>query len=313
MSARRREPVRQAGRPVRDHRLLGRRQVGGDRRLRGLRLLLRRQPAAADDRVARRALPPRGQRRAPRGGRHRRPRRRLLRRPDRGPRRAARRAASSRRVLFLEADEETLVDRFKETRRRHPLAPDGRVVDGIRAEREILGPLRERADVVMDTSDLTGAMLRRRIATDLLGPRSQREARADDPHLRVQERPAARRRPDLRRPLPAQPALPRGPAPADRPRSAGRRARRGRRPGERVLRAPAAAARLPAARLRRRGQDPPDDRDRLHRRAPPLGDDRRPRRPAPRRPRRPRAARRAPRRRARLSSSALAPAVGRPP
>ena len=42
-------------------------------------------------------------------------------------------------MLFLEADEETLVDRFKETRRRHPLAPDGRVVDGIRAEREVLG------------------------------------------------------------------------------------------------------------------------------------------------------------------------------
>ena len=67
-------------------------------------------------------------------------------------------------VLFLEADEETLVDRFKETRRRHPLAPDGRVLEGIRAEREILGQLRERADVVMDTSNLTGAMLRRRIA-----------------------------------------------------------------------------------------------------------------------------------------------------
>jgi UPF0042 nucleotide-binding protein len=74
------------------------------------------------------------------------------------------------KVLFLEADEQTLVDRFKETRRRHPMAPDGRIVDGIRAEREVLGPLRERANVVMDTSDLTGAMLRRRIATDLLGP-----------------------------------------------------------------------------------------------------------------------------------------------
>jgi RNase adapter protein RapZ len=75
-------------------------------------------------------------------------------------------------LLFLDADEETLTDRFKETRRRHPLAPDGRVVDGIRAEREILGPLRERADVVMDTSGLSGAMLRRRIATDLLGART---------------------------------------------------------------------------------------------------------------------------------------------
>ena len=74
------------------------------------------------------------------------------------------------KVLFLEASEDTLVNRFKETRRRHPLAPDGRIVDGIRAEREVLGPLRERADLVMDTSDLTGAMLRRRIATDVLGP-----------------------------------------------------------------------------------------------------------------------------------------------
>jgi len=74
-------------------------------------------------------------------------------------------------VLFLEADEATLLDRFKETRRRHPLAPNGRVLEGIRAEREVLGPLREHADVVMDTSDLTGAMLRRRVVTELLGPK----------------------------------------------------------------------------------------------------------------------------------------------
>jgi UPF0042 nucleotide-binding protein len=75
-------------------------------------------------------------------------------------------------VLFLEASEETLVNRFRETRRRHPLAPDGRIVEGIRAEREILGPLRERADLVVDSTGLTGAMLRRRIAGDLLGPRT---------------------------------------------------------------------------------------------------------------------------------------------
>jgi RNase adapter protein RapZ len=72
------------------------------------------------------------------------------------------------RVLFLEAGEEILLDRYKETRRRHPLAPEGRIVDGIRAERELLSPLRERADVVMDTSDLTGSMLRRRIAEEML-------------------------------------------------------------------------------------------------------------------------------------------------
>ena len=75
------------------------------------------------------------------------------------------------RVLFLEASEDCLLDRFKETRRRHPLAPEGRVVEGIRAEQEILAPLRERANLVMDTSDLTGAMLRRRISTEMLGPR----------------------------------------------------------------------------------------------------------------------------------------------
>ena len=73
------------------------------------------------------------------------------------------------RVLFLEADEETLVDRYKETRRRHPLAPEGRIVEGIRAERELLSPLRARADVVMDTSDLTSGALRSRIAEEMLG------------------------------------------------------------------------------------------------------------------------------------------------
>jgi len=72
-------------------------------------------------------------------------------------------------VLFLEADEETLLDRYKETRRRHPLAPEGRIVEGIRAERELLAPLRERADKVMDSSELTGAELRRQITEELLG------------------------------------------------------------------------------------------------------------------------------------------------
>ncbi|MGH2955834.1 MAG: RNase adapter RapZ [Solirubrobacterales bacterium] len=73
------------------------------------------------------------------------------------------------KLLFLEADEETLLHRYKETRRRHPLARSGRIVDGIRGERELLAPLRERADVVIDTSGLTGGALRRRIATELIG------------------------------------------------------------------------------------------------------------------------------------------------
>ena len=150
------ERTRRRSTPGRDHRPLRRRQVGGDRRLRGRRLLLRRQPAAADDRQPRRAVPPRGQRRRARRGRLRRARRRLLRRPARRCSTSSRPTACEPTVLFLEADEETLLDRYKETRRRHPLAPDGRIVEGIRAERELLAPLRERADVVMDTSDLTG-------------------------------------------------------------------------------------------------------------------------------------------------------------
>jgi UPF0042 nucleotide-binding protein len=72
-------------------------------------------------------------------------------------------------LLFLEADEATLLDRYKETRRRHPLAPEGRIVDGIRLERAQLAPLRERADIVVDTTDLNGSELRRRISEELLG------------------------------------------------------------------------------------------------------------------------------------------------
>lgn len=77
------------------------------------------------------------------------------------------------RVLFLETEEQTLVDRYKETRRRHPLAPDGSVVDGIREERELLAPLRERADMVIDTSDLTAGMLRRRITEEMIGAETE--------------------------------------------------------------------------------------------------------------------------------------------
>ena len=72
------------------------------------------------------------------------------------------------RILFLEADEQTLQTRYKETRRRHPLAPSGSVADGIARERQQLAPLRERADVVIDTSGLTAAMLRRKLADEML-------------------------------------------------------------------------------------------------------------------------------------------------
>jgi UPF0042 nucleotide-binding protein len=76
------------------------------------------------------------------------------------------------RVLFLEADEPTLQTRYKETRRRHPLSPHGSVADGIERERELLAPLRRRADVVIDTRGLTAAMLRRKLADELLPTRT---------------------------------------------------------------------------------------------------------------------------------------------
>jgi UPF0042 nucleotide-binding protein len=76
------------------------------------------------------------------------------------------------RVLFLEADEQSLLTRYKETRRRHPLSPRGSVTDVIARERELLGPLRERADVVIDTGGMTAAMLRRKLADELLPTRT---------------------------------------------------------------------------------------------------------------------------------------------
>jgi UPF0042 nucleotide-binding protein len=84
-----------------------------------------------------------------------------------------RRSGVKLRVLFLEADEQTLLTRYKETRRRHPLAPRGSVTEGIARERELLAPLRERADLVIDTGGLTAAMLRRKLADELLPNRTR--------------------------------------------------------------------------------------------------------------------------------------------
>ena len=61
------------------------------------------------------------------------------------------------RLLFLEASDAVLVRRFEQVRRSHPLQGDGRLVDGIAAERELLRPLRESADLVVDTTAAVGA------------------------------------------------------------------------------------------------------------------------------------------------------------
>ncbi len=72
-------------------------------------------------------------------------------------------------LIFLECDDDTLVRRFAETRRRHPLAEDRPVIDGIAAERRLVAPLREEADLVIATSGLPPAQLRQILAAKL-GP-----------------------------------------------------------------------------------------------------------------------------------------------
>ena len=66
-------------------------------------------------------------------------------------------------ILFLEADDETLIKRYKETRRNHPLAADGRLIDGIHLERQRLAFLRAKADRIMDT----GRMLTKELKQEL--------------------------------------------------------------------------------------------------------------------------------------------------
>jgi UPF0042 nucleotide-binding protein len=67
------------------------------------------------------------------------------------------------RILYLEASDGDLVNRYTSTRRRHPLAPADRVVEGIRKERLMMESLRGDADLVLDTSNLTPHDLRDRI------------------------------------------------------------------------------------------------------------------------------------------------------
>ncbi len=57
-------------------------------------------------------------------------------------------------ILFMDAQDKTLVKRYKETRRVHPLAMEGRIEDGIRQERELLAEIRKKADFVIDTTNL---------------------------------------------------------------------------------------------------------------------------------------------------------------
>jgi UPF0042 nucleotide-binding protein len=72
------------------------------------------------------------------------------------------------RVLFLHADTDTLLTRYKETRRRHPLAPGGSVAEGIAQERKALDGIRRHAEAVIDSTGLKASTLRRKIADEFL-------------------------------------------------------------------------------------------------------------------------------------------------
>lgn len=66
-------------------------------------------------------------------------------------------------ILFLEATDEVLIKRFKETRRSHPLSPDGRVLNGITKERDKLREIKNIADIIVDTSKYKISDLREKI------------------------------------------------------------------------------------------------------------------------------------------------------
>lgn len=76
-------------------------------------------------------------------------------------------------ILFLEASDETLVKRFKETRRRHPMVVQGRIIEGIQAERQRLKELKDRADHIIDTTNLTPAQLKQEIIERVVSGRKK--------------------------------------------------------------------------------------------------------------------------------------------
>ena len=200
------------------------------------------------------------------------------------------------RVLFLDADEQTLLGPLQGDAPASPAQPDrlGRAGDRRRARGAggHQGARRLRARHERDRRRDAAPPDRRRVPA---APRAL-QARGHADVVRPQARPAARRRHRARHALPAQPALGGRAAPADRLRPARRRVHVARRQARRVLRAPRAAAGLPHPGVHRRGQGAPGDRGRLHRRAPSLGRDRRGARRAAARARRRRGRRRAPRR-----------------
>jgi hypothetical protein len=137
-------------------------------------------------------------------------------------------------LLYLDCDTDTLLRRFSETRRRHPLSPEDPPLIGLQRELELLAPVRDRADVLIDTTALTPHQLRTEIARWFAPPSGQDGA--VDPVLFLQARPAARGGHGLRLPVPGQPALAARTARARRSRRRRRRPCRGRSPLRALLR-----------------------------------------------------------------------------
>lgn len=80
------------------------------------------------------------------------------------------------RILFVEASEASIVKRYKETRRPHPLASGGLPMqEAVRREKELLAPVRDRADYVLNTTGLTLPMLQRRIGSFFLTGERRRD------------------------------------------------------------------------------------------------------------------------------------------
>ncbi len=174
---------------------------------------------------------------------------------------------SDPRIVFLEASDDALVRRHEAVRRPHPLQGDGRLSRRHRPRaRDAARPAgRGRHRARHDRPQRARA----RVQGDR-GVRPGRARAARDGHVvRLQVRPAGRRRPGRRLPVPAQPALGPGAAAAQRPRRAGPRLRDGPGGCGRLPRHLRAAARHHRGRLPARGQALRDRRGRLHRRQAP--------------------------------------------
>ncbi len=80
----------------------------------------------------------------------------------------------SSKIIYLEADDEVLLRRFKRDRRKHPLSETGDILSGIKTERRMLQNIKEVSDLVMDTSRLETFELKDRIKEYFLGPKKKR-------------------------------------------------------------------------------------------------------------------------------------------